>query len=210
MRIVDGDPGASHRFSVLGSVMACRGPVFKLLGGAGDGAPSRPMTVRSFDTVYGRLHGSGIASVISVDNAQAGPVRAWTGSVSGTCSPAGRASSPAVENLTVRVPSPGGISFHVERERPVECGDLLGLAAADRIPRSRLPMSSSRSSRGERPGSGGWRGLVPILEAQDARGLRLPEPAGSGPPRACPRYAIPPSLPRRPWTTRVSREASSP
>ena len=128
--MVEGDPGASHRFSVLGSVLACRGPAFKLRGGGGDGAGVRPLTVRSFDTIYGRYHGSGIASVIAVDSAQASPTETvdWVGQ----------------QNLFYgwkgffaqwRGPDcPGthscGVSFHVERERPIQCGDRFGVASA--------------------------------------------------------------------------------
>lgn len=81
VRVVEDDRRAVHRFSVLGSVLACRGPVFKLMGGMGAGDRPASMMIRSFDAVYGRFRGPGIASVIAVDDPAARPARSldWLG-----------------------------------------------------------------------------------------------------------------------------------
>ena len=73
VRLQEPDSGSNHRFSAVGSVLAGRGPVFDLEDRQGK-EPSRrgPAVIRSFDTIYGRFQGAGIASVIACDDSKAG------------------------------------------------------------------------------------------------------------------------------------------
>jgi serine/threonine-protein kinase len=72
VRVLEPDPGADHRFSVVGSILACRGPGFELREADGDGRKARPFVVRTFDTLFGRFQGAGIASVVSSSSPLAG------------------------------------------------------------------------------------------------------------------------------------------
>jgi serine/threonine-protein kinase len=74
--------GCDHRFSAIGSVLACRGPAFRLgAAGADDGSRPRPIVIRAFDSVFGRFHGAGIASVIAVESVRCEPTESveWAG-----------------------------------------------------------------------------------------------------------------------------------
>jgi serine/threonine-protein kinase len=59
-------PGGAHRVAVVGGVLACRGPGIELRDEDGlANKNARPLTVRAFDTVFGRFQGAGIASVMA-------------------------------------------------------------------------------------------------------------------------------------------------
>ena len=73
VRVQEPESGSNHRFSAVGCVLAGRGPGFDLEEKKGKEA-SRvgPLVIRSFDTIYGRFQGAGIASVIACDDSRAG------------------------------------------------------------------------------------------------------------------------------------------
>ncbi len=59
---------AQHRLYVLGSALGCRGPSIDLGGSARTEASPRRLTVRAFDTAFGRFAGAGVASLASSEN----------------------------------------------------------------------------------------------------------------------------------------------
>jgi serine/threonine-protein kinase len=74
VRVLNQDRTSDHRFSVVGSVLACRGPGFEIANPKPGKEPGlKPLVIRSFDTAFGRFQGAGIASVVAFDNAIASP-----------------------------------------------------------------------------------------------------------------------------------------
>ncbi|MGZ5997421.1 MAG: hypothetical protein ACXWN0_17335, partial [Isosphaeraceae bacterium] len=64
-----------QRFSVVGGVLASRGPGFQLQDAAGGDAQRKPtpLVIRAFDTVFGRFQGAGIASILFSESPAASP-----------------------------------------------------------------------------------------------------------------------------------------
>ncbi len=75
VRVLDPEKKGNQRFSVVGGVLACRGPGFELKE-VPDGDAQRksaPLVVRAFDTVFGRFQGAGIASIVYSERPAASP-----------------------------------------------------------------------------------------------------------------------------------------
>jgi serine/threonine-protein kinase len=72
VRSLEPDRVAERRFSSIGSILACRGPGFELREANGEVRKARPFVIRTFDTVFGRFQGAGIASVIASSTPLAG------------------------------------------------------------------------------------------------------------------------------------------
>ena len=70
VRRLEAEPKGSQRFSVVGGVMATRGPGFELKQSPRADAQRKagPLVIRAFDSVFGRFQGAGIASVIFAEN----------------------------------------------------------------------------------------------------------------------------------------------
>src|SRR5208337_4266098 len=75
VRGLDPEKRGDRRFSVVGGVLACRGPGFELKEAAGGDAQRQPtpLVVRAFDTVFGRFQGAGIASILFSESTAASP-----------------------------------------------------------------------------------------------------------------------------------------
>jgi eukaryotic-like serine/threonine-protein kinase len=100
------EKGVDHRVSVVGGVLACRGPAIDLVEqGAEAGPKSRPLVVRAFDSVFGRFQGAAIASVIASTNPSASPrdMVDWLGQQNLFCGWIGFYASG--KEPTVRIPS---------------------------------------------------------------------------------------------------------
>ncbi|AMV36333.1 serine/threonine-protein kinase [Planctomyces sp. SH-PL62] len=82
VRTPDAAPQAEHRLFMLGAVAGCRGPFIDLGGGPRSDAQARRLRVRAFDSVLGRFHGTGVASLTSSDlpDADLGRMLDWAGS----------------------------------------------------------------------------------------------------------------------------------
>jgi serine/threonine-protein kinase len=80
VRIADGSAGSERRIFFANSLVAGRGPVVERTNAAA-ARPSRTPVVRAFGSVFGRLHGDSIASVISTadSNAKATSQIDWAG-----------------------------------------------------------------------------------------------------------------------------------
>ncbi len=75
VRAIDPARRGEQRFSVVGSVLASRGPAFEWRS-ASESEPARPtspMVIRAFDSVFGRFQGAGIACILFSENASASP-----------------------------------------------------------------------------------------------------------------------------------------
>ena len=171
-------------------------------GSAGDGPRPRPLVVRSFDTVYGRFQGAGIASVIAADNARAGPSESvdWLGEQNLFCGWKGFFASG--EDRTIRIPNlaafrstwngSDGSSAEISSPWPQPTLPVRGLR----------PTSSSRSPPGTTPRCGGWRDRGPSSR---------PRRSGRSARRACqdwpslPQVPVPPTGPWGEPTLRTTR-----
>jgi eukaryotic-like serine/threonine-protein kinase len=71
---------AETRFYFVDSILAGPGPAIELSGKEQRG-PTRPLSIRAFGSVFGRLHGAGVASVISSSSASEGAAKRidWKG-----------------------------------------------------------------------------------------------------------------------------------
>ncbi|WP_337177860.1 serine/threonine-protein kinase [Paludisphaera sp.] len=80
-RTLDALPQPRHALSLVGSALACRGPMIDLAGGPKSDATSQRLAVKAFDTVFGRIGGPGIASLIHSDTPSAALDQQldWTG-----------------------------------------------------------------------------------------------------------------------------------
>ena len=107
VRGLDPERRGDQRFSVVGGVLASRGPGFQLQEAAGGDAQRKPtpLVIRAFDTVFGRVQGAGIASILFSESPAASPRDRvdWMGQQNLFCGWKGYyASSP---EQTLRVPS---------------------------------------------------------------------------------------------------------
>ena len=75
VRGLDPERRGDQRFSVVGGVLASRGPGFQLQEAAGGDAQRKPtpLVIRAFDTVFGRFQGAGIASILFSESPAASP-----------------------------------------------------------------------------------------------------------------------------------------
>jgi serine/threonine-protein kinase len=74
VRCKEREAGADHRISIVGGILACRGPAIELVDDEGPtGRNHQPLVIRAFDTVFGRFQGAGIASVIASADRAASP-----------------------------------------------------------------------------------------------------------------------------------------
>ncbi len=64
VRVVEGDAACERRLYFVHSLLAGPGPIVERTGTPAESAP-RSLLIRAEDSVFGRLHGSGIASIIS-------------------------------------------------------------------------------------------------------------------------------------------------
>jgi serine/threonine-protein kinase len=107
VRCIEPENRGGQRFSVVGGVLASRGPAFDLKLTAGNEAQRKqtPLVVRAFDTVFGRLQGAGIASIIYAEDNTASPrdLVNWLGQQNLFCGWKGYYASGAEQSL--RVPS---------------------------------------------------------------------------------------------------------
>jgi serine/threonine protein kinase len=110
VRVLDPERRADQRFSVVGGVLACRGPGFDLKEAAGGDAKRKvgPLVIRAFDTVFGRFQGAGIASVLCSESPLASPRDRvdWLGQQNLFCGWKGYYASGA--DHTLRVPNLSG------------------------------------------------------------------------------------------------------
>ncbi len=107
VRGLDPERRGDQRFSVVGGVLAGRGPGFQLQEAASGDAQRKPtpLVIRAFDTVFGRLQGAGIASILFSESPAASPRERvdWLGRQNLFCGWKGYyASGP---EQTLRVPS---------------------------------------------------------------------------------------------------------
>ncbi|OJW16392.1 MAG: hypothetical protein BGO49_18770 [Planctomycetales bacterium 71-10] len=81
VRTPDASPQPRHSLHALGSVLACRGPLVDLTGGPKADAGARRLTVRAYDSAFGRIGGPGVASLVHSDTAAAvlGHQLDWSG-----------------------------------------------------------------------------------------------------------------------------------
>ncbi len=107
VRGLEPESRGDQRFSVVGAVLACRGPGIELKEAEGNDAQRKqtPLIVRAFDTVFGRLQGAGIASIIFAEKTTASPRDRvdWLGQQNLFCGWKGYFASGAEQ--TLRVPS---------------------------------------------------------------------------------------------------------
>ncbi len=107
VRGLDPERRGDQRFSVVGGVLAGRGPGFELKGAPGGDAQRKPapLVVRAFDTVFGRFQGAGIASILFSESPAASPRDRvdWLGQQNLFCGWKGYYASGAEQ--TLRVPS---------------------------------------------------------------------------------------------------------
>jgi serine/threonine-protein kinase len=71
VRTQDASPQPRHSLFVLGSALACRGPLIDLAGGPKSDVESRRLAVRAFDSEFARIDGPGVASLVHSDTASA-------------------------------------------------------------------------------------------------------------------------------------------
>lgn len=81
VRTPDASPQPRHSLHALGSVLACRGPLIDLAGGPRADAGARRLAVQAYDSVFGRIGGPGVASLVHSDTAAAvlGQQLDWSG-----------------------------------------------------------------------------------------------------------------------------------
>lgn len=104
---LDPEQRGEQRFSVVGGVLASRGPGFELKQAAGGDAQRKPnpFVIRAFDSVFGRFQGAGIASVVFSESSAGSPRDRvdWMGQQNLFCGWMGYYASGAEQ--TLRVPS---------------------------------------------------------------------------------------------------------
>ncbi len=131
MRLAGADAVSQRRLSFVQSLLAGPGPVFECTGTALD-AHNKPPEVRAFDSVFGALHGEGIASVVAAADATESAARQidWMGN---RCLYAGWKGffASGLEH-TITVPDLAIVRADLERNRSGEPGDSLAVAAPRR------------------------------------------------------------------------------